>query len=438
MSKALHVLPLLLLVSLSLSATSLIPQAHAATPPVYWFQVGVFAESNFGPITGDSVEIRILSPQALTDSNADLSYWVGISLPNNAFIQVGYLIWQSKTPQSFWTYIANTSEEDSAYKTTLGSEIGANNTWVKFSLEADKGTVWGVYLDDVRIGEVDLGAGSTNTGPYAFGEVARTIRTDNQLAAEFRNLAYRDTSSNWHLANSGSAYCCYGAGSDTLPSSVPYPYDVITKPGENNHWTVVTTRTTESFSGRRLWPWYQVDVTSDIGRTSGSGWYIQGSTVQPQVDTLQSNVTPEERLVFTGWRVNNTQPTSTDANITLTVESNLSLSASYSKQFYVNVTSSMGATSGTGWYDEGANATFSVEPAKIPSSTWLSIFRVGKDFDRWTGNYSAQDNPATLPVNDPKQIQAAWRTDYGVLPILTLMIVGLLGVGILLLRRRRG
>ncbi len=71
-------------------------QPDNVTAGQYWFQVGAYAANgngNYGdrfgiPVTGASVEIRIKYYQHPIDS--DLGYWVGINLPGNSFIQVGY------------------------------------------------------------------------------------------------------------------------------------------------------------------------------------------------------------------------------------------------------------------------------------------------------------------------------------------------------------
>jgi hypothetical protein len=69
-----------------------------------WLQAGASA-SGAGTVTGASVEIRILTPQKLVDPDAGLSYWVGINLPNDAFIEVGYLVYRTNQARTFWEYL---------------------------------------------------------------------------------------------------------------------------------------------------------------------------------------------------------------------------------------------------------------------------------------------------------------------------------------------
>src|SRR5271167_2506377 len=80
----------------------------------YTFQVGVWGATpngygdNFGiPVTGVSAQIRVRSNQTLSHTDEVLAYWVGVNLPNDSFIQVGYLIEADENggaPSQFWEY----------------------------------------------------------------------------------------------------------------------------------------------------------------------------------------------------------------------------------------------------------------------------------------------------------------------------------------------
>ncbi len=87
----------LLLLSFTI-AFALTPQT-LATPGLYWFQVGAWGAnggaygSNFGmPVTGASEEIRVNYRHSYAAPNGEVVYWVGINLPGDSFIQVGYMI----------------------------------------------------------------------------------------------------------------------------------------------------------------------------------------------------------------------------------------------------------------------------------------------------------------------------------------------------------
>src|SRR5208337_2518138 len=119
-----------------------------STSDQYWFQVGAWAAnangygSNFGiPVTGASVQIRILSNQTLQHPDDELVYWVGVTLPNDAFIQVGYIvnaINNGGAPSQFWEYFppGTANENLGGFQGKVGSIVGTNGTWITFSLES--------------------------------------------------------------------------------------------------------------------------------------------------------------------------------------------------------------------------------------------------------------------------------------------------------------
>src|SRR5208337_5026819 len=102
--------------------------------------------------------------------------------------------------------------------------------------------------------------------------------TDNVLGpVEFRNLSYRDSNLVWHAAAVGLPLCCYGQGSATLPTSIPYPYGLWSVPGDNDHWLAGSGLPQPGVNGwyvngygavelgtSTLWPWYRVNVSSSI------------------------------------------------------------------------------------------------------------------------------------------------------------------------------
>lgn len=192
----------------------------------YWFQVGVFM-TGYETVTGGSVEIRTRMPQANTQAQS--SYWVGLNLPNNAFIQVGYL-WPTthSHPQQFWEYYlpGTASQGGGRFQGGVGSEVGSNGTWSTYSIQS-KGNFWFAYIDGVLIGSVNLG--TSNSGgntPYAIAEISDTLTTRTILGpVEFRNLSYRDMNNVWHPTSEAIAYAGYGAGSGTLlPTGERFSY----------------------------------------------------------------------------------------------------------------------------------------------------------------------------------------------------------------------
>ena len=407
----------------------------------YWFQVGVDAPS-VGPVTGASVEIQVKSPQKLVDPSAALAYWVGIDLPNDAFIQAGYIVWRSTVPSSFWDYfLPGTAKEGSGgFLGGVGDAVGPNGTWIKFSLTA-QGTTWAASVDGYVLGSVNLGVSeSGGNAPYAAAEVAGTTTLDNVLGpVQFRNLRYRDTSNQWHTAPSGLAYQGYGAGSS---EGLPNPYSVESIHGENNTW-LAGSNLYSPFQGygsaSYVWPWYQVNISSPY--RSSSQWQMEGDTVNLSDAPKTLSISATSRSVLRGWYVNGQLAVYIN---TFPVTGDMDFKANYMNQYLVQVTSPTGTTSGSGWYDDGANTTISVTPSMIPVPGLLGTLGVKSIMSGWSGDYSGpvSNGVSVVPVHSAMKITATWRTDYSALVyfaialIISLSVVLVLVLAIVIVRKR--
>jgi len=214
------------LIALFIMVVLIAARPVSAAPP-YWFQVGVKADIGSVNVTGASVQIMTHGPQP--NPNADTSFWVGLYLPNNAFIQVGYVMWASTGgyPQRFWEYFPpNTaSQGGGTFQGDFDGGEVANGTWHTYSLQSN-GNVWSAYVDGVLDGSVGLGA--SNSGGHtlhAIAEVEDAYTTNIILGpAEFRDFAYRDTNSIWHNVSAAIGSIGYGVGSGGLPLNEKIPY----------------------------------------------------------------------------------------------------------------------------------------------------------------------------------------------------------------------
>ena len=401
---------------------------------LYWFQAGIWASKI---VTGASVEIRILTPQRHTHSGDDLAYWVGAELPNDAFVQVGYESYQSSSSVTwFFEYFlpGTAATASGGFKGTVGnfnSNI-RNGTWVKFTVQSI-GTTWHAYVNDAEVGSVNLGLNYGNQ-ILSIAEVAGSRFKDSRLGpVEFRNFTYRGLDNSWHTLDSATAYVGYGAGSARLGAQEPYY--VFAKAGTNNYWLagsgdgenlsfcglgepVQTSEFCIVSSGFPFtWPWLNVQVKSELGETKGSGWYLQGDNVIPIADVQEEYFSSNERIVLTGWT--NGQQTLNNGIGWIVGEDIPSgvLNAVYLHQYLVNVTSPMGNTTGSGWYNQGSIITVAVTPDSIPTQGILGLFHVRTVFTGWAGDFLSTNNPVFLIADSPKQIHATWGTDYGLLPL---------------------
>ena len=74
------------------------------------------------------------------------------------------------------------------------------------------------------------------------------------------------------------------------------------------------------------------------------------------------------------------------------------------KRLRLTVTSPHGAPIGDGWYEEGAEAVFSVE-----SSTGLIPQHV---FTGWSGDHAGSSPTSSITMDGPKSVTATWGTSY--------------------------
>ena len=407
--------------------------ANDSTNSLYWFQAGIFASRVVA--TGASVEIRILTPQKHTHSGDDLAYWVGVDLPNDAFVQVGYESYQSSSVTWFFEYFlpGTAASASGGFKGRVGefSSKVFNGSWVKFTVQSIE-TTWHAYVNDAEVGSVNLGLDSGDQ-ISSVAEVAATRFKDSRLGpVEFRNFTYRGLNNSWHTLDSATGYVGYGAGSAHPEQKLSYY--VFAKAGTNDYWLAGSAvGENVSFCGRQAlqtselcelkpdetitWPWQDIQVKSELGQTKSSGWYLQGDIVTPIADVEEAYLSSEERILLTGW---------TDGEQTLNngsgwivgegIPSGV-LNAVYSRQYLVNITSPIGDTTGSGWYNQGSTITVTVTPDSIPTQGILGLFHVRTVFTGWAGDFLSTKNPGFLIADSPKQIHATWGTDYGLLPL---------------------
>src|SRR5208337_2622665 len=72
------------------------------------------------------------------------------------------------------------------------------------------------------------------------------------------------------------------------------------------------------------------------------------------------------------------------------------------------VSSAYGTTQGSGWYPQGANATFSVEKEMDYGNGTRRVF------EQWVGDLTSTNNQAWIVLDAPKNVVAVWKTQYTV------------------------
>ena len=112
------------------------------------------------------------------------------------------------------------------------------------------------------------------------------------------------------------------------------------------------------------------------------------------------------RMVFVNWTDGHA---SNSRAINLTTDT--TLTAHYSIQYLLTVNSPVGGPGGSGWYDEGSSATFSVTP-RVPVEGLMGMLGGKYVLDHWSGDSAATTATASVRMDGPKTVSAGWRTDY--------------------------
>jgi len=149
---------------------------------------------------------------------------------------------------------------------------------------------------------------------------------------------------------------------------------------------------------------HYLDVESPYA-VDGSGWYDHGATVTL---TAPAQEAPEDtRITFQGWTGDYS---SKDAQISVPVDGPKRVSAQYVTQHLLAAVSEFGDPQGSGWYDAGSSATFSV--SSTSSEGIMGMLGGRQIFVHWTGDSNAATPTASVLMDGPKSVTAEWRTDY--------------------------
>jgi hypothetical protein len=129
-----------------------------------------------------------------------------------------------------------------------------------------------------------------------------------------------------------------------------------------------------------------------------------GSTHSFQVNqTIQGRT--GVRYVFVQW-----SDGSKDTTRTVTPSQSIALSPVFKTQYQLNVISDYGDPQGTGWYDAGSEAKFSVTSPR-PEAGFLGALGEKMLLQGWTGDSKAISPEATVNMDGPKTVRAQWVTD---------------------------
>jgi hypothetical protein len=161
---------------------------------------------------------------------------------------------------------------------------------------------------------------------------------------------------------------------------------------------------------------YSPSNLSNSYNETHTGWYDANSQVQLGPAPTAINLSNVERFQFAGWA--DAGSVVKNLSYTVLVDKPRNITLSYATQYYLEVQSTYGVFSGSGWYDRGAVATIT---GPTSSGTWpFSYSLTGWSVD--PPNEAPTDNNSSwkLVVNGPYVVQAQWSIDY--FPVVFLFI----------------
>ena len=159
---------------------------------------------------------------------------------------------------------------------------------------------------------------------------------------------------------------------------------------------------------------YQFTLDTDpsgVTPVTGGGWFPSGTSVQTSQAPQMVAGGAGTQYAFKGWQINGTPQSGNPISITL--DKPYTAIAKYTTQYQLTVDSPYGNPQGSGFYDAGSIAQFSV--------TTPSGFPIQQIFVNWQGDYTGTSAQGSITMDKPHTVQAVWSTSY--LPLIAIIVV---------------
>ena len=153
---------------------------------------------------------------------------------------------------------------------------------------------------------------------------------------------------------------------------------------------------------------YQLTMSTNYGTVSpANGSYAADSAVT--LTATPPATSSGERYIWSGWIGSGAGSYTGSANpASVTMNSNITETASWEHQYYLTVSSAYGSVSSGGWYDAGSSAYAAVAPLTVAGTTGTQYVFTG-----WSGDASGTTSPSNAIIMDgPKTAVANWQTQY--------------------------
>lgn len=171
----------------------------------------------------------------------------------------------------------------------------------------------------------------------------------------------------------------------------------------------------------------------------------QGLSTQLIVDGTQVTTTASSQSKTLSFKIGETHSISVDPYVyrnnstryycssnSATVSSDKSITFSYTPEYYLSVTSPHGNATGSGWYPQNSEASFSIDRIASPIQDYTGTLGAKYVFVKWVGDSSDSSPNGRIVMDGPKAISAVWAVDnslfYASIAIMVSAVVG--GVGL--------
>ena len=387
----------------------------------YWFQSGVFGSKATEYNYGGSVQIETVTQ--VTPIKGSLGFWTGETLQNGAFIQIGYMIpnetglypndctisgcssnrYLTKgTPTWFYEYFPKGYSGSFLGAFGPNGAAGSNGQFNTYSFNSSGNGIWNFYFNGNKIGSVNLGTSQSGSNELTgIGEYSNAENnTYNMSPVIFKNLSFYN-GKQYLQVTKGLSYVGYGTGSD---SSIRNNYGVSEVDNIIDEFEVGSGINVPS-NGTTLWNLgFHLNIISKYGNSSSS-MYNAYSTVnisEPKYYYINGTV----REVFIRWLGEGFGSYSGNSRVAqVEIGSNISETAEFQRQYYVNGNSSIGTVNGSGWYNANSTAELKVNKTIIVIPGEERYI-----FIKWSNNSTA--DPITFKVTHPAKLIAEFQRQY--------------------------
>ncbi|RLF18841.1 MAG: hypothetical protein DRJ68_06590 [Thermoprotei archaeon] len=147
---------------------------------------------------------------------------------------------------------------------------------------------------------------------------------------------------------------------------------------------------------------FYLAVSSPYGAVYGSGWYDEGSRAEFYVLDDLVEIDEGSRAICVGFYLDGSYRAGSSGVVVM--DSPHLASFRWVKQFFLNVSSPYGTTYGSGWYDEGSQAEFRVEPQLLYLGDRARCVCIGYELDGCSFNGSK----GLIYMDSPHNVSFCW------------------------------